>query len=146
MTAEAHEATASMGRIGGGWCLSAGLQPGEAVQLAAEVLHKPHTVKTGGRLYLTNERLVYLPGRWSAVLGDERIEAQLEQIEAFGSYRDLSAPVFRDNNLLVYECLYVDAGGQRHLFTTRSAATDREWTAALASATGKQSDSRRREP
>jgi hypothetical protein len=126
-------------RLGGGWFHSTELLEGEEVLRDAEVLHKPSRTNQGGRLYLTNERLVYLPDRWSAVIGDQRVEWPLESIGEFGMTRsDAGRPLFTVGSLLVFECLYVQRGHDRHLLSTRLSLTDREWVTALEQATGKK--------
>ena len=125
-------------RIGGGWFHSTELLEGEEVLMTADVLHKPSRTNQGGKLFLTNKRLVYLPDRWSAVLGDGRIEWPLESIEAFGMTREGGGVLFRVGALLVFECMYVQRGEERHLFSTRLALTDREWVAAIEGANGRK--------
>ena len=125
-------------RIGGGWFYSTELQDGEEVLREAEVLHRPSRSNQGGRLYLTNKRFIYLPDRWSAILGDDRLEWPLESIEAFGMTREGGGVIFQSGYLLVFECLYVQRGDERHLFSTRLPLTDREWVAALEQATGRK--------
>jgi hypothetical protein len=122
-------------RLGGGWFHSTELLDGEEVQMEAQVLHKPSRSIQGGKLYLTKRRLVYLPDRWAAIIGDSRVEWPLEQITDAGMTRDPDAkPVFRKDYLLVFECMYVQRGDERHLFSTRLPLTDREWVAAIKAA------------
>ena len=126
-------------RLGGGWFHSTELLDGEQVVREAEVLHKPSRTNQGGRLYLTNKRLVYLPDRWAAVMGDQRVEWSLESIEAFGMTRsDGGGPLFAVGSLLVFESMYVQRGHDRQIFSTRLSLSDREWVAALEQATGKK--------
>ncbi|MEX0683768.1 MAG: hypothetical protein WD904_02080 [Dehalococcoidia bacterium] len=125
-------------RLGGGWYHSTELLDGEEVLKSGDVFHKPSRTNQGGRLYLTNNRLVYLPDRWAAVMGDERIEWPLERIEAFAMTRENGGVLFQVNSLLVFECMYMQRGDDRHLFSTGLSLTDREWIAALEQATGKK--------
>ncbi|HUF52667.1 MAG TPA: hypothetical protein VMR52_02685 [Dehalococcoidia bacterium] len=122
-------------KLGGGWFHGTELLDGEEVQMEAQVFHKPSRSLQGGKLYLTNKRLVYLPDRWAAIIGDERVEWPLDQITEIGMTRDSnSEPVFRKDYLLVFECMYVQRGDERHLFSTRLPLTDREWVAAIKAA------------
>lgn len=122
-------------KLGGGWFHSTELLDGEEIQMEADVFHKPSRSQQGGKLYLTNKRLVYLPDRWAAIVGDGRVEWPLEQIEDAGMTRDENAGIiFRSGNLLVFECMWVERGHDRHLFSTRLPMTDREWVSAIKAA------------
>jgi hypothetical protein len=122
-------------RLGGGWFHSTELLDGEEVKMEADVFHKPSRSKQGGMLHLTNKRLVYLPDRWAAIVGDGRIEWPLDQITDAGMTRGENAGIiFRSGNILVFECMYVERGGERHLFSTRLPMQDREWVAAIKAA------------
>lgn len=123
-------------RLGGGWNHATDLLEGEEVLREAEVLHKPSRSTKGGKLYLTNKRLVYLPDRWSAVVGDDRVDWSLESIDGVGLTREGGGVMFQVGSLLVFECLFVQRGHDRHLFSTGLSLTDREWVAAIHQATG----------
>jgi hypothetical protein len=120
-------------RLGGGWFHSTPLLDAEEIVREAEVFHKPARSTKGGRIYLTNKRLVYLPDRWAAIVGDDRVEWPLETIGEAGMTRE-SGIIFSVNNLLVFECMYVQRGGERHLFSTGLAMIDREWVNAIRAA------------
>jgi hypothetical protein len=123
--------------LGGGWFHSTELLDGEEVLREARVMHKPARSRQGGMLYLTDRRLVYLPDRWAVIVGDERVVWPLESVDDAGMTRaDDASVLFRDGNLLVFECMYVQRSGERHLFSTGLPLTDREWLAAVKSAGG----------
>lgn len=124
-------------RLGGSWFHSTELLEGEEVRKEAHVMHKPSRSQQGGILYLTNRRLVYLPDRWAAIVGDERVVWPLESIKAGMHRLEDGGILLRRGNLLVFECMYAEhptgpsGAGERHLFSTGLPLTDREWVSAI---------------
>lgn len=131
------------GRLGGGWKLSERLLPGEEVAIETEVLHRPSVTNKGGLLCLTNKRILYLPDRWSAICGEQKLETGVSALGPFGMISKADGPLFRDNNLLAFHGLYVTFGDQRHVFSTRLRLTDQEWVDAIAKASGRSPENAR---
>jgi hypothetical protein len=130
-------------RIGGGWKLSEELLAGEETAMKADVLHKPSITNKGGLLYLTNKRVLYLPDRWSAICGEQKLISAVASVGPFGLISKSDGPLFHDGNLLAFHGFYITFGSQRHVFTTRLRMTDQEWIDAIAKASGKSPENQR---
>lgn len=106
-----------MTTIGGWWLSSLELDPGEAL------LHKYPTNyfggddrPYGGRLYVTDRRLVFLPHRIDAVLGASRVSIPFRELNDISSETDFLTNAEREDRRIPVRLRVETLDGTVHLF------------------------------
>ena len=117
-------------RVGEAFTRSLELLPGERVLRESRVNRERLFMDVLGLLYLTNQRLIFLPYlytlSWSPVIVD------LTAVESFGS---ATLPWYRSiSNLFTSTSWYVKVRKRIHVFSSMSGSEDRDsWLTAVSS-------------
>ena len=78
------------GEIGGGWLTSFRARPGEVIRWSAMANHsqgdptKGFPRAVGGKLFLTNQRVLFTPHRFDYIFAGEKWEGEVAEIQQVG--------------------------------------------------------------